>query len=318
MITKRALLIGIDSYDSFSCLSGCANDVKALLPLLKRNEDNSVNFSCQSIICQDERIERERFITAIEALLAPGADVTLLYFAGHGAGLANDVALVAQNGTALEPGITLSYILGQVFKSSVKEVIIILDCCFSGAAGSMPQLGDNILLRSGVSILTASRGDQVAAETSNGRGAFSTFLCGALEGGAADTLGKVNMSGVYSYLSESFGAWDQSPTFKANVDRLHELRCCSPAVPPKCLLRITDFFEKVNSELKLDPSFEPDAEPSHPEHEEIFSILQRCRAAKLVEPVDTDHMYFAAMHNKSCRLTPLGKHYWRLVKEGLL
>ena len=27
-------------------------------------------------------------------------------------------------------------------------------------------------------------------------------------------------------------------------------------------------------------------------------------------------MYFAAMNNKGCKLTPLGKHYWRLVKNN--
>ena len=55
--------------------------------------------------------------------------------------------------------------------------------------------------------------------------------------------------------------------------------------------------------------YEPDAEPENAEHEEVFGVLQHYRAAKLVEPVDADHMYFAAMESKACRLTPLGKHY---------
>jgi hypothetical protein len=57
----------------------------------------------------------------------------------------------------------------------------------------------------------------------------------------------------------------------------------------------------------LDRSFESTAEPSHPEHEAIFAILQKCRAAKLVEPVGEQHMYYAAMNSKSCRLTPAWK-----------
>ncbi|MCC3403956.1 caspase family protein, partial [Eubacterium callanderi] len=35
----------------------------------------------------------------------------------------------------------------------------------------------------------------------------------------------------------------------------------------------------------------------------------------LIEPVDEEHMYFAAMNSKSCRLTPLGLHYWKLSKD---
>ena len=27
-------------------------------------------------------------------------------------------------------------------------------------------------------------------------------------------------------------------------------------------------------------------------------------------------MYFAAMNNGSCRLTDLGKHYWRMARDG--
>ena len=36
----------------------------------------------------------------------------------------------------------------------------------------------------------------------------------------------------------------------------------------------------------------------------------------LVCPVGEEHMYYAAMNSKSCKLTPLGQHYWNLVKSG--
>ena len=44
--------------------------------------------------------------------------------------------------------------------------------------------------------------------------------------------------------------------------------------------------------------------------------LQRCRDAKLVEAVNAEFMYFAAMNSTGCRLTPLGRHYWRMAQEG--
>ena len=50
----------------------------------------------------------------------------------------------------------------------------------------------------------------------------------------------------------------------------------------------------------------------------MFSTLQKYRAAKLLEPVDAEHMYFAAMESKACRLTPLGRHYWHVAKDGRL
>lgn len=167
-------------------------------------------------------------------------------------------------------------------------------------------------------MLTASRGDQVSAETPAGRGLFSTYLSGALDGGAADVLGKVSLAGLYAYITESFGAWQQRPTLKANVDRLHELRRCAPAVPLEALRRLPELFDSAEAELSLDPSYEETAEPRDAQHETDFGVLQGCRAAKLVEPVDAEHLYFAAMESTACRLTPLGRHYWNMAAENRL
>lgn len=316
---KRALLVGIDEYSIFPTLAGCVNDVVAIEPLLARNEDGSPNFGCQTRTKPDEDITRDSFLSDLDQLLAAGVDVSLLYFAGHGAEHGDDVSLCTVDGTEQTPGVSLSEVLAKVRASAVREVIILLDCCFSGAAGRVPQLGSEAaLIRPGVSILAASRGDQAAAETANGRGVFSTYLGGALNGGAADVLGKVTVAGVYSYLSESFGPWEQRPTFKANVDRLNELRRCAPSVPRGELRRLAEFFPEADFEFALDPSYEPDDDPEHQEHEAVFAILQRCRAAKLVEPVGTEHMYYAAVDSRACVLSPLGKHYWRLASQGLL
>lgn len=315
---KRALLVGIDKYESASPLNGCVNDVNALMPLLTRNEDDSPNFECVVNTSASEKpVSRRNLLDSIELLLNPGANIALFYFAGHGQQVDNDVVLVSQDGSGSDLGVSMSEVLAKVQHSRVPEVSIILDCCFSGVAGGIPQLGtDATVLRSGISILTASRGDEVSIETPEGRGLFSTYLCGALEGGAADVLGKVTIAGVYAYLSESFGSWNQRPMFKANVERLHELRRSSPAVPLPELRRLPGFFETQYSELPLDSTYEPTAEPKHPEREAIFEILQHCRAAKLVEPVGEQHMYYAAMNNKACRLTPLGRLYWSMAKQG--
>ncbi len=315
---KRALLIGVDDYANFPALAGCVNDVQAIEPLLARNEDGTVNFNCQVRIAPGV-VSRDALIRDVQALVGPGADVALLYFAGHGAGEGNDVALCTYDGTSMTPGLPLSQILGYVQSSSVREVIIVLDCCFSGAAGSVPQLGPDLaVLRNGVTMLAASRGDQTSAETATGRGLFSTYLGGGLEGGAADVMGKVTMAGLYAYLDESFGAWDQRPVLRANVDRLHELRRCAAAVPLEHLQQLPKHFIGPHYEMPLDPSYEPLADPHHPEHEKDFALLQACRAAKLVEPVDAEHMYFAAVQNRACRLTPLGRHYRAMVEQGLL
>lgn len=314
MLARRALLVGNNIYANFGSLGGCISDVEALAPLLSRHEGGDPNFSCASAynIGGDELKKR------VQSLLGPGADVALFYFAGHGADHEGDVSLCASDGTRTTPGLRMSELLGLVHQSPVTDVIILLDCCFSGDAGAIPQFGSgSAVLRSGISILGSSRGDQVSAEI-DGRGLFTSLLQAALEGGAADVLGKVTVASVYAYLTELFSPWQQRPTFKANVDRPHDLRLCRPAVPTEMLRRLHRLFPTFDFEFRLDPSYEPDAEPRNPVHEADFALLQRCRAAKLVEPVGEEHMYFAAMRSKSCVLTPLGHHYWRMADLDLL
>jgi hypothetical protein len=317
---RRALVVGIDNYGGWETdLSGCINDANSLLPLLQRNDDDTPNFHCEQLLGEAgvSVVLREDLYNRLQSLFAPGADIALLYFAGHGERVKGDVALVTSHGTDATPGVRFTEVLEMIAKSPVAEVVIMLDCCFSGGAGAVPALAsEGTVLRSGVSILTASRAEQVSVETTSERGAFSTYLEAALKGGAADILGNVTVASIYAYLTEAFGAWEQRPMFKANVDRLQNVRTCGPSVPLPVLRRLPDWFRDPFQEFPLDPSFEPDAEPANPANEEIFGQLQKCSAAKLVVPVGEDHMYFAAMNSKSCRLTALGRRYHRLAAQG--
>ena len=300
-VTSRALLIGVDEYDIVDDLSGCAADAAALAPLLARHDNGRPNFDCRLAA---GAVRRDEMLTRLDGLLAPGADVALFYFAGHGKQARGGVALATTDWTVATPGVAFREVLERIAASPVREVVVILDCCFSGGAGALALLDSgSAVLRSGVSILAASRGDQVSWE-SHGRGQFSVFLEAALDGGAADVLGNVTVASVYAFLSESFGAWDQRPTFKANIERLHPLRHCRSVVDVKTLRLLVQWFPTPDHVLELDPSYEPDALPHDPVHEAVFAQLQDCRASKLVEPAAPhQHLYYAAIESGRCRLT---------------
>lgn len=38
----------------------------------------------------------------------------------------------------------------------------------------------------------------------------------------------------------------------------------------------------------------------------------------LVVPVGEEHMYYAAINNKACKLTAQGQHYWNLVNKNTI
>ena len=66
----------------------------------------------------------------------------------------------------------------------------------------------------------------------------------------------------------------------------------------------TDVFEENLEDKTVDKN-----------HEAIFELLQKYVKLNLVVPVGEMHMYYAAINNKSCKLTALGQHYWNLVKK---
>ena len=190
-----------------------------------------------------------------------------------------------------------------------------LDCCHSGYVGKTWLASIHDILPRGVSILTASSEAEAAIEK-GGEGVFTSLVCDALEGGAADVLGNVTAAGIYSFLDIALGAWDQRPHFKANLTKLEVLRRCEPAVALDTFRQLTAIFPSSDYVLRLSREYEPTELPRDEAKERVFSTLQKFRAARLVAPVGEEHLYFAALNNKGCQLTPLGRFYWRLVKDG--
>ena len=222
-------------------------------------------------------------------------------------------------------GVQMSTIMDIVNESKIRNKIIILDCCHSGNMGRYKLKDAGSVLNTGVSILTACREDEVAMEA-GGHGLFTELLCAALNGGAADYCGNITIGGVYAYIDRSFGPWEQRPVFKTNVTEFAPLRKVEPKVPVYVIRELTTLFDNPNKELPLDPSFEDTNDPSI-EHEYVkpyanednvkcFKSLQKLQSIGFVEPIGEEFMYFAAMHGTGCKLTELGKYYWRLVKEG--
>jgi hypothetical protein len=224
---RRALLVGIAEYDQFESLPGCVADVAALEPLLSRHAHGAPNFDCRVLPAggaSEPRVTRDLLQQSLTELLAPGADIALFYFAGHGALVDDELLLVVADGSVDAPGVPMSSVFALIHASPIREVVVVLDCCFAGRAGAGSKLErDMSTLREGVSILAGSRGDERAAEVA-GRGLFSRHLCTALAGEAADRHGRIDLASVYQHVSRACSSWEQRPIFKLNVQRLLVLR----------------------------------------------------------------------------------------------
>jgi uncharacterized caspase-like protein len=313
---RRALLVGIDDYPS-APLAGCVNDAEAMERLLRRHDDGGVNFDTQLLTSDQERVTRARLREAIDELFADPAEAALLYFSGHGT--ENDLGgyLVTSDADLYDEGVSLTDVLALANRAThIKEVAIIVDSCHSGWLGTVPAIDNaHASLREGLSILSASRSSQAALEEGD-HGVFTELVCSALDGGAADILGNVSVASIYAYVDQAFGAWDQRPLFKSHVSRMLSLRTAKPAIDIAVLRRLPEWFESPDAEFSLSPRNEPTAKPADSEAEATFRWLQRCNRVKLVEPIDEEDMYYAAINSTGCRLTALGRFYWMLADDG--
>ena len=319
---RRALCVGIDSYNTATDLCGCVNDANAVKSVLERNGDGTLNFDVKLMCATSEEtyITRNDLKDAVIELFNNNADIAVLYYSGHGSFDSLGGYLCTSEVTRPDEGLSLDDIMGIVGKSPVTNKIIILDSCFSGTIASDCNMPEYSKLKAGTTILAAC-GDKQYATEEDGHGVFTSLLVEALYGGAMTLLGDVSPGGIYSYIDRSLGAWEQRPVFKANINSFISLRKNSPQIPLSDLRKITEVFPTPSHEFKLDPTYEPDKHESvdksvSKEHEEIFALLQKYVKLNLVIPVGAQHMYYAAINSKSCKLTVQGQHYWNLVNKN--
>lgn len=322
---RKALCVGIDSYQNVEDLHGCVNDADAVKAALERNGDGTLNFEVKLMSATSENayISRIQLKDAIEELFRSESEIAVFYYAGHGSFDAVGGYLCTSEITRPDEGLSLNDIMEFVSQSKAQNKVVILDSCSSGAIAKPTQMANYSVLHNGTTLLAAC-GEKEYATEQNNHGVFTSLLVEALYGGAMNLLGEVSPGSIYSYIDRSLGAWEQQrPVFKANINNFVSLRRNAPPISISELRRITEFFEIPQEEYHLDPTYEHDKhevenKEVNKEHENIFGILQRYVKLNLVVPVDEDHMYYAAIRSKSCKLTAQGQHYWNLVKKNTI
>ncbi len=329
-MAKKALLIGINGYPGGNALSYCINDCNELAKLLSRNDDadGTPNFEVRSILnCSNAAIANNAIKELFEI---DNAETALFYFSGHGYIDANNEGGIVfpENISSknIDYGIRMEAIMRIVSRSKIKNKIIILDCCKSGSIADHD--GNEAHLPDGCTILTSCRGDQNSIESpESSHGIFTDLLIQALSGEAADYLGNITVGGIYAYIDRSLGLWGQRPIFKTNISTFVSIRNVTPQLPIKRMKKGLELFGDANYKFPLSPEYEFTTYSNKEEAKKYpkcvtFQLLQDLQKIGFVEP-EVEHlpdgekfMYFAAMYSKSCRLTKVGKYYWKLLKLG--
>lgn len=331
-MSRRALIVGIDSYTNMSSLSGCAADARSVYGLLKRNQDTTPNYECKMLLASSDdgtKIGRAELREACKELFAPQyPGELLLYFAGHGILTANGGYLVTSDAVRNDVGVPMQEVVQLALDSRASDILMILDCCHSGDMGNAPLLNAAgnfaalATLRENMTVIAASRNTQSAAESA-GHGAFTALLLDALDGAAADHLGWVTAPSLYSYVERQFGAWEQRPVYKSHATNVAVIRKCAPLIEREKLVELEKLFHDPHHLMRLDPEYEPEdergnvREPVNREKVRIAKLLKEFRDVGLLKPTEKDEqLFWTARWSHTVELTRRGREYWRLIHFG--
>jgi hypothetical protein len=319
-MNKKALLIGIDEYESFRELSGCVADATKVCDLLRQNEDESANYDCRLLTNPGSAtITRAALRAEWRNLFRNFSGDVLFYFSGHGAPSDTGGLLVTQDGTSAEPGLAMSELLQQASQSSAREIIIMLDCCFAGDMGDisytqLPGASPQVQLRQGMTILAAAGSKEYAREE-GGHGVFTSLMLQALAGGAADIRGHISTASIYTYVEQVLGPWDQRPLYKSYVNSLGSIRRCRPQVADNLIRQLLKLFPTPEARYKLGPQYEFTHESADRKSVEIFNQFKLLRDGGMLRTVGGMDLYFTALNSGLVELTPLGRFYWWLASK---
>jgi hypothetical protein len=317
----RALIVGIDKYDQIPPLTGCVNDARSMRDMLEHHEDGTDNFDCHMFISPGNNEVTRKFLRRQWSKLFDSyEDDILFYFSGHGHPTDVGGYIVTQDGEEGDPGLGMDELLTLANRSTAKSVLLILDCCYAGALGDPGGLqrdrgaGNLALLRSGLTIMAASRPSQTAGEI-GGYAVFTKLVVEALRGGAADVRGRVSAASIYAYAEQALGPWEQRAVYKSHAYKLAAIRQCKPAVPDALLRWLPAIFPQPDDTYRLDESYEHTKVSAYPEHVEILNRFKALRNARLLTTEGDKDLYYIALESKTVRLTPLGQFYWQMAKS---
>lgn len=311
METRKALFVGINDYPQ-SPLYGCVPDAENMHRLLVQHAKGDPNFESHLVVsgAGKQHISKKFLEGKLKQVFAKTCDMALFYFSGHGTLIHNKFCLVAQDRYTID----FDWLTDLLNQSKHKEILVILDCCFSG--GAAEQAGESFsssTLREGVTILAATTSDDVAAERM-GAGRFTSLLCRGLEGAAADLFGHVTPANLYAYADTFLGMWEQRPVFKANVKRMTPIRYCVPPVRKRYLRQLPAWFPTQHHQLPLGLQHDL-CHPQHdPDSAALLTVLLLMERQGLVIPHQQPSLIEETRHAGAARLSEKGKEIWALAK----
>jgi len=268
---RLALVVGISEYgEGLEPLPGSLLDVQAMQDVLQNPDCGA--FEVQPL----ENCDRATLETTIEQFFRGrhAEDVLLLYFSGHGdlgsGGILHQQLHFCTRDTKKPQGrlfessaLSATTLKRQMKMSRSQQIIVILDCCYSGAIADLLKKGDEDidfgeLKAEGRVILASSSATQVALQAKDGLSLYTRYLIEGMNGAAYPGQGEwIAARSLHDYAErrfeiESKGGYPPKIIAEETGYNLPIVR--SPRPDPKLEYgrAVDQMFQELDQELGLD------------------------------------------------------------------
>jgi len=203
-----AIIIGIEGYQSLPKSDYSYDDAKLVKDYIR-----ALGFRERNIeLLTDEKATLSGIVKSVDVWLKnktkPGSRV-FVYYSGHGAPApsSGEAYLVPYDGDPnylAVTGYSLKRLYQTLGKLDAREVVVVLDSCFSGAGGRsvlakgarpLVMMTSSIIIPKNIAVLSATQGSQISTSSpEKGHGVFTYYFLKAIK------EGRKNLAEIYEYI----------------------------------------------------------------------------------------------------------------------
>lgn len=208
-----ALLIGINKYDTLGELDSCQQDAVATRETMVKYCGYNPS---RVMLLTDNASTRERTASYANLTrridqackLARPEDTLLIYFAGHGITVDNEMYLAPQDGDDPRTCISVTWLRQMMENSAATSKMLVLDACHSGkATRGVSGIVPSKFSKGGVLTLSSCADNELSYQE-NRHGVFTSYLLAGLEGPAdADKDNQVNSRELFRFIQANMASW---------------------------------------------------------------------------------------------------------------